>query len=99
MGSAAQANPGFSGLAAQVEPVEKKDGKIRNLPPRSNPLGKLEYAAQALFYYDSRVLRETVSRLKRKERIRSLPLWLDPLAVVLLSCGQVLFVRTIIHPA
>ena len=66
MGSAAQANPGFSGLAAQVEPVEKEDGKIRNLPPRSNPLGKLEFAAQALFYYDSRVLRETVSRLKGK---------------------------------
>ena len=46
MGSAAQANPGFSGLAAQVEPVEKKTenygicrpGQIRwenwSLPPR-----------------------------------------------------------------
>ena len=53
MGFAAQAESlDASGLAALVEPVEN----IRSLPPWSNPLGKLESAALAGSYCDSRIL-------------------------------------------
>ena len=56
-GFAAQAETlDTSGLAALVEPVEN----IRSLPPWSNPLGKLEFAALADSYCDPRILDESV---------------------------------------